>query len=280
MNLIDGLTLDPGFLLAIVAAGIFGGLVSGLLGVGGGIVLVPVLYHILSVLDVDVSIRMQIAVATSLTTIVFTSFSSLRSHRKRNAIDADLLKAWVVPVFVGVVCGSLLGGTVDGRVLSGVFAVMALIIGARMLFARVPEGDGSGFRSRIAKFVSGLSVGFVSALMGIGGGTLSVPILTTVGYDIRRAVGTASAIGFVIAIPGAATYIATGWGTAGLPPYSVGYVNWLAVAAIVPLTISMAPVGAWMAHSIPRRALQACFGVFLLATALSMGWDTIWAARL
>ena len=261
------------FLFAFVFAGVVGGLVSGLLGVGGGIVIVPVLYQVLSALDVDESLRMQVSVATSLTTIVFTSFASLRSHRKRGAIDTGLLKRWSVPVFVGVVCGSLLGGSVDGRLLTGVFGTVAAVVAVQMIFRKEATSTTNGFPNRVIEAISGLVIGFVSALMGIGGGTLSVPILTSFGYDIRRAVGTASAIGFVIAIPGTAGYVYTGWNVAGLPPHSIGYVNWLAVLALIPLTVAMAPVGARLAHSIPRRALQICFAVFLLATAIKMFHD-------
>lgn len=261
------------FLVAVVFAGLFGGLISGLLGVGGGIVIVPVLYHILSVLEVEQSIRMQVAVATSLATIVFTSLASLRSHRKRDAIDVDLLRSWSLPIFFGVVAGSLLGGSVNGLLLTGVFGTVAVAVAIRMIMRTESSKTTNGFPNRATKVISGLAVGFLSALMGIGGGTLSVPLLTTFGYDIRRAVGTASAIGFVISIPGTLGYVATGWRVPGLPPYSIGFVNWAAALSLIPLTMAMAPVGAKLAHSIPRRALQICFAVFLLATAVKMFQD-------
>lgn len=269
----EGFSLAAGFLVPIVAAGIFGGVVSGLLGVGGGIVIVPILYHVLDLVGVDESLKMQVAVATSLTTIVFTSLSSLRSHRKRNAIDVNLLKSWAVSIVIGVVIGSLLGGSVDGRWLSGVFGVVAAMVAVKMLFFTNGAAGSGGFRNDFVKWASGLVVGFISALMGIGGGTLSVPILTTAGYDIRIAVGTASAIGFFIAIPGTVGYVLTGWGMADLPPYSLGYVNWAAALLLIPLTTAMAPVGAWLAHAIPRRALQVCFSLFLLATSAKMLHD-------
>ena len=254
-------------------AGVIGGLLAGLLGVGGGIVIVPVLYHIFSAVDVAEPIRMKVAVATSLATIIATSSVSIRSHYRRGAVDGALLRAWWLPILVGVVCGTVIGGAVNGRVLSLVFAVVALAVAVRMMLSREATAFYDGFPNAFATWLTGILVGLISAMMGIGGGTLSVPLLSAFGFDIRRAVGTAAAIGFIIAIPGTLGYIISGWNAPDLPPFSLGYLNWAGALVLVPLTMAMAPLGARLAHSIPRRALQVCFAVFLAASSLRMFYD-------
>ncbi|MBB3809139.1 sulfite exporter TauE/SafE family protein [Pseudochelatococcus contaminans] len=258
---------------SIAFAGLLGGLLAGLLGVGGGIVIVPVLYHIFSAVGIEETLRMKIAVATSLATIVATSAVSVKSHYARGAIDIGLLKSWSLPIAIGVVAGAIIGSEVKGQVLSFVFATVALFVAVQMTFSGQGTRLYDDFPNVVVKWGSGLFVGVISAMMGIGGGSLSVPILTTVGYDIRKAVGTASAIGFVIAIPGALTYVFAGQGVPGLPPFSLGYLNWLGALVLVPLTMVMAPVGARLAHSIPRRALQISFAVFLAVTSARMFYD-------
>lgn len=272
-----GLEIEIGTLLvwvgALVVAGLVGGLLAGLLGVGGGIIIVPVLYHLLSAMGVDDDITMKIAVATSLTTIIATSAVSIRSHHRRGAVDVALLKSWGLPIFLGVIAGTAIGGMVDGEVLTAVFAGVALLVAANMLFGGGKWAEG--FPNRVVKAVAGVFVGLVSALMGIGGGTLSVPILNAVGYDIRKAVGTAAAIGFIIAIPGTVGYALAGLGSDDLPPYSLGYVNVLGAVLLVPMTMAMAPVGARLAHSIDRRLLQRCFSLFLFLTSARMFYDVL-----
>jgi uncharacterized membrane protein YfcA len=260
---------------AMAFAGVLGGFVAGLLGVGGGIVIVPILYFVLGGMGVDDDLRMKIAVATSLTTIVFTSLSSARSHYARGAVDFDLLKSWSIPVFIGVVIGTVTGGLVSGLVLTLVFAVVALLVAINMTLRAKSAPLVDGFPNRVVKAGSGTLVGLISAMMGIGGGTLSVPILTAFGYDVRRAVGTASAIGFVIAIPGTIGYAIAGWGEPGLPVGSVGYVNLIALVALAPLTMLLAPLGARVAHAIPRHILSYAFAAFLCVTSLRMFFD-IW----
>jgi len=256
--------------VAIIAAGISGGLLAGLLGVGGGIVIVPVLFVALTTLGFDDGVAMKVAVATSLCSIIFTSLSSALSHYRRGATDLVLFRAWLIPIGVGVILGTLAGGIVDGRVLTLVFAIVAILVAANMYFRRNAAPLVQDFPSRWLKVGSGVFVGFVSSLMGIGGGTLSVPILTAVGYEMRRAVGTSSAIGFLIAIPGTIGYAIAGMNVPSTPPFSIGYVNILAVIALVPLTMLFAPLGGRIAHSIPQPTLRIAFAVFLVLTAARM----------
>ncbi|MVS98955.1 TSUP family transporter [Devosia sp. L53-10-65] len=254
----------------MAVTGLVAGFVAGLLGVGGGIVIVPVLDIALGAFNVDPSIRMKVAVATSLATIMATSLASARAHHRAGAVDLALLKSWGPMIFVGVVLGTIIAGMVDGQVLSVVFATTALIVSANMVLRAKSHKLFDDFPNGVVKSALGILVGTISAMMGIGGGTLGVPILTIFGTDIRRAVGTASAIGFIIAIPGTIGYVITGWDVAGLPPFSLGYVNLVAVTAIIPLSMLAAPWGARTAHTIPREALAYGFGAFLTLTAIKM----------
>lgn len=272
---------DPVFLAGLVAAllatGVIGGLMAGLLGVGGGIVIVPVLYHAFSLLGIAPEVLMHIAVGTSLATIVATSISSARAHYRKGGIDVDLLKSWGPFIALGVLLGAVLGANLDGLVLSGIFAVIALFVAANMAF----RPDGWHMRETLpgapGRQIIATVIGFFSVMMGIGGGTLAVPTLTAFNYPIRKAVGTASAIGLIIAIPGAASFAVFGWGRAELPPLSVGYINLIGFALIVPMSVFMAPVGAKLAYTINTRMLRLCFAIFLLITGLRMLYD-IYAA--
>ncbi|KEO54809.1 sulfite exporter TauE/SafE family protein [Thioclava indica] len=271
----DGFTTGAILELMAVAigAGVLGGVLAGLLGVGGGIVIVPALYFALTLAGMDPDVTMKVAVGTSLATIIFTSMASSWGHYKRGAIDFALLRLWAPSILVGVVLGSLLGGYVSGKVLISVFATVALIVAADMVFRQgKPDTQPKGFSKPVWAGLGALA-GMISAMMGIGGGTVCVPMLNFLGYDIRRAVGTSAAIGFIIGLPGALIYTATGLGVSGLPPFSFGYVNLLAAAAIIPLTTTFSQVGVRLAHSIPRRALRLAFGGFLFITSARMFLD-------
>lgn len=273
--MIGGLELATlGLLFAVaVAAGVFGGVLAGLLGVGGGIVIVPALYLALSAADLGEGVAMQVAVATSLSTIIFTAWSSSQAHYQRGAVDVPLLRRWAPWVILGVVLGSLMGAVIDGRVMVAVFAAVATLVALNMLLGRGNPAPEPRHAARAAWAATGIAAGGISALMGIGGGTVCVPVLSYLGYDIRRAVGTSSALGLVIGLPATLVYIVTGLGQDGLPPFSLGYVNLLAVAIITPFTMIFAKVGAHIAHAIPMRALRVCFGLFLASTALRMFLD-------
>lgn len=259
------------FAAALLATGCVSGFLAGLLGVGGGIVVVPVLYMLFPALGVDEAVRMHVAVATSLAAIIPTAYTSARSHHKKGGLDPALLRSIGPAVFAGVLLGSLIGGKASGQVLVFVFAVIAALVSLYMAFKRdswiVAEGLPA---SALIRLPIGLFIGVFSVLMGIGGGTLSVPMFSLFGVPIRRAVGTASAIGLIIGIPGAISFALAGLGQPNLPPFSLGYVNLVGLALIVPATILMAPVGVRVAHSIDPVLLRRSFAVFLCLTSIRM----------
>ncbi|MEZ5812852.1 MAG: sulfite exporter TauE/SafE family protein [Rhizobiaceae bacterium] len=256
-----------------VAAGILGGILAGLLGVGGGIVIVPALYFAMKLTNIEPAGIMQVAVGTSLSTIAFTSVSSGWGHYKRGALDFALLRSWAPFVLAGVIAGAFAGGAVSGNILIAVFATVAALVAVDMIFRSPGQAAEPRSFSRPVWAVLGVLAGGISAMMGIGGGTVCVPLLNFLGYDIRKAVGTSAALGFIIAVPAVVIYIATGWGRPGLPPYSIGYVSIPAALVIIPLTTTFAHVGVRIAHAISFRALRISFGVFLGITSLRMFID-------
>tara|TARA_R110002110_G_scaffold91264_2_gene237522 strand:- start:143808 stop:144632 length:825 start_codon:yes stop_codon:yes gene_type:complete len=256
--------------LAMLATGVVGGILAGLLGVGGGIVIVPVLDTTLGLLGVDPAIRMHVAVATSLATIIPTSISSSRAHHAKGAVDMALVRFWGPFVFVGSIIGTLLAAQVDSHVLSLVFGAVALLVAVKMILPM----ENTFIRQDIPRGVVGplppLAIGTLSSMMGIGGGTLSVPVLTLMKQAIHRAVGTAALFGLLISLPGAVGYVVAGWGDARLPPGSLGYVNIIGFLLIAPVTVMTAPWGAKLAHRLSKRQLSLAFGVFLLIVAVRM----------
>ncbi|MCA1908284.1 MAG: sulfite exporter TauE/SafE family protein [Magnetospirillum sp.] len=254
----------------LLAAGAAGGLAAGLLGVGGGIVIVPVLFHLFTSLGLDEAVRMHVAVGTSLATIIATSVSSTRSHWRKGAVDMDLLKQWGPFILLGVILGTAIAGYVRGPALTGVFAVVASFVALHMALGKKDWHIAESLPQNPVKALIGMVIGGFSAMMGIGGGTLSVPILTLFRFPIHRAVGTAAAIGFIIAIPGAIGFVLTGWNVDGRPPFSLGYINLLGVALILPTSMAMAPIGAKLAHSLNTQALRRAFALFLALTAVRM----------
>lgn len=269
------LTLLTTFTFVLGVVGCASGFLAGLLGVGGGIIVVPVLYHVLGVFDVDLALRAHIAVGTSLATIIPTSFQSIRAHRARGAVDGNVLRWWGPFVGIGVLIGVAIAGSVSGAVLTAVFGIVAAVVAAYMLLTREGWHPISGLPSRPGQAALATSIGTISTMMGIGGGTLTVPVLSVFSYPVRRAVGTASVVGLIIAVPGTLGYILNGWGKAGLPPLSLGYVNIAGFLAIVATSMWFAPLGARAAHAIEPKHLRKAFGVFLSITAVKMLSDTI-----
>lgn len=259
-----------GLLGILVVTGLFAGVLAGLLGVGGGIIIVPVLNEAFRVAGVDPSIAMHLAVGTSLATIIATSARSLSAHLKYENVDRVLLAKWAPGMVLGVIFGAAVAGFLNGEVLQLVFGLVCILAALNMAFGRESWRLGDipplGWPGRGISFVTG----GVSSVMGIGGGTLGVPILTLYGFQPKRAVATASGFGLIISIPGTIGFILAGLSADDLPAGSFGYVNLLGVLAIIPMTIVTAPFGARLANRLPRQALSAAFAFFLALVAVRM----------
>ena len=254
----------------MLTTGIVGGILAGLLGVGGGIVIVPVLEFALGLNGVDPAIRMHVAVATSLAIIIPTSISSSRAHNVKGAVDFRLIKRWGLPIFVGSVVGTLLAAKVGSAVLAAIFAVVALLVAIKMILPLEDKTLAKDVPSGLLGPILPVSIGALSSMMGIGGGTLSVPVLTLLSQPVHRAVGTAALIGLLISLPGALGYVLTGWNDLRVPAGSFGYVNLIGFVCIAPVTVQAAPIGARIAHKLTQRQLSMAFGSFLFLVAMRM----------
>jgi len=254
----------------MLLTGAVGGLLAGLLGVGGGIVIVPVLDLVLAAMGVEPAVRMHVAVATSLATIIPTAISSSRAHHAKGAVDMAQLKRWGVAIFLGAIAGVLIASRVTGDVLSAVFGVVALLVAIKMLLPlegrHIAEAIPGGPGGQLLPF----AIGGFSSMMGIGGGTLSVPTMTLFNFPIHRAVGTAALFGLLISVPATIAFIVTGWNVPGLPTGSLGYVNLIGLAVIAPVSYVAAPWGARLAHALPKRHLSILFGLFLAVVSARM----------
>lgn len=256
---------------AMLATGAVSGVLAGMLGIGGGIVIVPVLDAALGFLAVDPAIRMHVAVATSLATIIPTSISSSRAHHARRSVDLDLAKRWAAYIFLGALLGTWIAARVHSDALSAIFAVVALLMGIKLM---VPT-EGRTLSDAVPRGATinllPTGIGAVSSMMGIGGGTLSVAALTLMNQPVHRAVGTAALFGLVISLPATAGFVAAGWTDPRVPPLSLGYVNAAGFLFIAPTTVLTAPVGAAIAHRLSQRQLSALFGAFLVLMSIRMG---------
>jgi uncharacterized membrane protein YfcA len=240
------------------------------LGVGGGIVIVPVLFHVFRILGFEPGISMQVAVGTSLATIIPTAISSARSHARRGAVDRSVLRAWGPAIVAGAAAGTIFASSVKGLILTAIFGVFALFVAANLLFHREGQARWSGLPGTLGNQAIGFAIGAISAVMGIGGGTVSIPIMSACRFPIRQAVGTASALGLIIAVPGTIGMMLGGLGVAGRPPGCIGFVSLAGFALIAPTTILVAPLGARTAHAIKPMLLRYAFALFLSITGLRM----------
>jgi uncharacterized membrane protein YfcA len=253
---------------ALLAAGVVTGLLAGLLGIGGGGILVPVLYEVLGALGVDDAIRMHLAVGTSLAVIVPTSLRSLAGHRARGAVDMDLVRSMALAVVAGVCLGAVVARFADDAVLKGIWVVAASLISAKLFLGRADWRLGDAIPGQPFRALYGMGVGLLSTLMSIGGGVFITALMTFYGHTMQRAVATSSAFGPIIALPGALGFIWAGWGAPGLPFGSLGYVSLLGALLIIPTSVAAAPFGVRLAHGISRRALELAFATFLAVVGL------------
>jgi uncharacterized membrane protein YfcA len=264
--------LDPASLLwlagALAAGGAVTGVLAGLFGVGGGAITVPVLFEVFRLLGTQPEIAMPLAVGTSLAIIIPTSIRSALGHYRKGAVDLSVLRAWALPILVGVLMGTFIARYAGPAVFQGVFVAGGLVTATKLLFARDRWKLADEMPRGLALRAWGWLVGIVSALMGIGGGAISTIILTLHGRQIHQSVATSAGVGVLISIPGALGYMASGWGRPGLPPDAVGFVSLLGVALIVPMTLLTAQIGVNLAHSMPRRRLEVLFGLFILTVCV------------
>lgn len=249
---------------ALAVAGALTGVLAGLFGVGGGAIMVPILFEVFRLLGMPPEIAMPLAVGTSLAIIIPTSIRSARGHYRKGAVDMSLLRAWALPIVIGVAIGSFIARFAPPAVFQAVFVVVSLANATKMLFGRESWNIAPQMPQGFGLRVWGWLVGLLSALMGIGGGAISTMILTLHNRPIHQAVATSAGVGVLISIPGAIGYMIAGWGRAGLPPDAIGFVSLLGVALLVPTTLMTTQIGVNLAHSMPRRRLEMLFGLFLL----------------
>ncbi len=248
------------------------GFLAGLLGIGGGLVLVPGLYYVFSFLGYESPYIMHVCVGTSLATIIATGISSARAHHKRDCVRFDLVKNIGIGVVIGVGIGTVIASYVSGITLILFFAITLFILAGLMQI----KPEKMKFMKDIPKqpwpAIAGTVTGTVSTLMGIGGAALNVPYMTLHNVSIHRAVGTASAMGLLVAIPGAIGFLIIGLleKPTDLPPFSLGYINFLALAIIIPVSSSFAPVGAGLAHKFSTKLLRKVFSIFIIIVASKM----------
>ena len=270
MNIIEFITGNFSTVLALAGTGVFAGILAGLLGVGGGIVIVPVLFFLFQSFGVSPESAMLIATATSLATIVPTSISSIRSHHLKGNVDFELLKRWSIFILIGVLAGSFLVTRVNGSLLTLLFGVIATLSALNMLFRTKKSAIFQQLPNQPGQMAIGTSIGFFSAMVGIGGGTISVPLLTLYNYPAHKAVGTASAIGLIISLPGALTMLLIGSTPSDAPAGTLGLVNLIGFICIVPLSVFFAPVGVSIAAKLDAVKLKKVFAIVLLLTGLRM----------
>jgi uncharacterized membrane protein YfcA len=255
--------------MVMAMAAAVAGFMAGLLGVGGGIIIVPALYYAFTVLDFELATRMHLAVGTSLAIIIPTSIISTKTHMEYDAVDFKMVKSFGLFILIGVVLGTFLAVNLKTPTLVLFFSIFAFMVGLFFIFLREKLVENPKTISDIVKNISGIVIGFISIPLGIGGGSLMVPFMRTFGYDIRKSIGTAAAVGFLIAISGTITMIIGGKIINNInTPFSVGYINLLGFAVFVPVTMIMARLGAKAVYKINKKLLSKIFGTFLLIVSV------------
>ena len=256
-------------LIVLSLAATVAGFMAGLLGVGGGIIMVPALYYAFSVLDFDITTRMHLSVGTSLAIIIPTSIISTKTHSEYNAVDFKMVKSFGLFILCGVIAGTFLAVNLKTPALVLFFAFFAFLVGLFFIFLRENLMNNPKTISDVVKKTTGIVIGFISVPLGIGGGSLMVPFMRTFGYDIRKSIGTAAAVGFLIAVSGAITMSVSGKMIGNVnAPYSFGYINLMGFLVFVPVTTVMARIGAKAVHKIDKKLLSKIFGIFLICVSI------------
>lgn len=260
----------------LIAGGVATGLLAGLFGVGGGAIIVPVIYAVFGLMHVPEELRMPLSVGTSLAVIIPTSIQSFRTHYAKGAVDMAVLKLWAAPVVLGVLVGSGIARYAPPGLFKIVFVAIASLIAAKLFFGSERWKLGDTLPAGLPMRLYGVIIGVLSSLMGIGGGQLASVFMTAYGAPIHRAIATSSGLGVLISIPGAIGFMAAGWPRmAELPPLSIGFVSLIGVLLIAPTSTFFAPYGARLAHRLRKRQLEIAFGIFLVLVCLRFLWSLV-----
>jgi len=257
---------------ALIAVGALAGFLAGLFGVGGGAILVPVLYELFRIMDVPLEARMPLCVGTSLAIIMPTAVRSYLAHRSHGSVDMDILRKWTVTILIGVVAGSLIARYAPEQVFKYVFVAVAWSAAVRLIVGKDSWTIGDDFPKGPLMRVYGFFIGILSTLMGIGGGLFSNLLMTMYGRSIHQSVATSSGIAVLISIPGTLGYIYAGWPAATkFPattilqfPLAIGYISLIGAIMVMPSSLVTAPFGARAAHAMSKRTLEVAFGLYLL----------------
>jgi uncharacterized membrane protein YfcA len=260
----------------LLMIGAIAGVVAGLLGVGGGIILVPAFYYMFAALGYDSENLMQICVATSLATIIFTSIRSVHSHNKKGAVDWEILKSWAPGIAIGAIIGVLIAREMRSVSLMVIFGVLGALVGLYLAFGRQNWRLGNAMPMGIGRIITSPILGFLSVLMGIGGGSFGVPLMTLYNQPIHRAIATSAGFGVIIAVPSVIGFLMIGWDMPVKPPLTIGLVNLPAFAIVVSMTLITAPFGVKLAHAMDPKPLKTAFAFFIMLMALNMLRKAIW----
>ena len=257
--------------LWIAGAGILGGILAGLFGIGGGAIIVPVLYEVFRVLEVPESVRMQLCIGTSLAIIVPTTVRSYIEHKKKGAAITEVVRLWALPAIVGVAIGSVTAAFAPAPVFKIAFVIFTAFIGTKMLFVQDRWNLGTGLPGRGPLTIYGFITGLFSSLVGVSGGAISNAVLTLYGQPMQRAVATSAGVGVPITIAGTIGYILAGWRhVAELPPLSIGFVSLIGFVMMAPVSSYTATYGVRLAHWLPKRKLEIAFGIFVYLVGLRL----------
>ncbi|OGT83513.1 MAG: hypothetical protein A3H91_11895 [Gammaproteobacteria bacterium RIFCSPLOWO2_02_FULL_61_13] len=261
--------MNSEFLLIYLFLGAVAGVLAGLLGIGGGLIIVPVLVFAFKAQQFDQQLLVHLAVATSLASVVFTAVSSALAHHRRGAVRWPVVAGLAPGIFFGALIAGLMAGFLSGDLLIVMFGVFACAAAVNMAWDRGPLGQRD-LPGPAGLFAAGGIIGAISSLVGVGGGTMTVPFLAHCRVEMRSAVGSSAACGFPIAVAGALALSAAGWGVERLPPWSTGYVYWPAACAVALASILAAPLGVRLAHALPVRTLRRVFAVLLLMLGIKL----------
>lgn len=259
-------------ILVMLLAGVFAGLLAGLFGIGGGLVVVPALLYVFHILHISPEHAIHLAIGTSLSTVIVTTFRATQAHAKKDSVDFKLVKSYALPTIIGSVLGVVFGVKIGAKTLILMLAFFLIVLAMKFIFPKILKDIslGDDLPGGIMKYTYGLLLGACSVLFGIGGGSLVVTVMTLYKRPIHQAIGTASAFGVVISIVGCIVSIIVGWSVEGLPFGSLGYVNLIGFLGIITSSSFSAPLGAKLAHKLDQALLKRIFGFYLIFTAIKL----------